>query len=167
MQERPPSPTRSLALNARATAVHTAHIRRSFVSSHKQGNNIFATRGPLCKSVYGLCKMDLTRCCICARGRVGWRGEGGEGGGGDRCSGLGIRPFLPARYYQQLFLQGQPPAEEFSTRSFRCCGSLGREGADTAHACPASYGEDRAPGCANGAIRGVDVSKHGGGWVWG
>ena len=32
--------------------------------------------------------MDLTRCCICARGRVGWRGEGGEGGGGTAVRGL-------------------------------------------------------------------------------
>ena len=33
LQQRPPSPTMSLASNARATAARTAHIRRSFVSS--------------------------------------------------------------------------------------------------------------------------------------
>ena len=33
LQQRPPSPTMSLASNAGATAARTAHIRRSFVSS--------------------------------------------------------------------------------------------------------------------------------------
>ena len=79
LRQRPLRPTTSLASKARATAVRTAHIRRSFVSSHKREGRVTGNRPP---SFYGLCPTISVcqRHCVCARGRVGWRGVCGTCG---------------------------------------------------------------------------------------